>query len=573
MIHYKCRQQAKLIDDVPWLTEKHTRLLKNTIYHTFREDILPYLLVSMFAKYFSDDQGRPTKDLQSILGLFIIQALQDLSDAEAVEAFCFNKAYHYALDIPTDSYLSMRAYYYYRQMLLGEGHDVFERVLKRITERLNFAHSIQRKDSTLVQTNLKRMSKLEVFTSSTRKFLRELKKRHPIIFSRIPEEFRERYLPSKEGESWFAGDKPSRYAERLVEAAKDVLWLIERFGSHESVSSLDGFGLLQRLAREQIQVTDDEVEVTLDEACRGGAMVNPHDPEARYDGHRKQVGYQVQLTETCAESKDEDHPKIITQIEIEPANTPDGRGLVEGVEKLETAGLKPEILLTDNGYASDENHQALQADGVDHLCPPAGEAPDGFGVIDFVLDEAWKEVEQCPRGQPCTLNKVNEKKKKTASYFDVATCRTCPHSQACPVKITKRKARLEWEWKRPRLEGRRLCFEEDEETRGLFRQRSGGESPMSTLKNKMGLKRSRRRGREKVTLAVFMAATALNVLRMHRWLRRKAEEASTAASSTLCRLIVCFLCYAVAVFGEAFKARCFAPVFGRRRKFLACEAG
>jgi hypothetical protein len=63
MIHYKCRQQAKLIDDVPWLTEKHARLLKNTIYHTFREEILPYLSVSMFSKFFSDCQGRPTKDL------------------------------------------------------------------------------------------------------------------------------------------------------------------------------------------------------------------------------------------------------------------------------------------------------------------------------------------------------------------------------------------------------------------------------------------------------------------------------------------------------------------------------
>ncbi len=572
MIHYKCRQQAKLINDVPWLTEKHTRILKNTIYHTFREEVLPYLSVSMFSKFFSDCQGRPTKDLQSILGLFIIQALQDLSDAEAVEAYCFNKAYQYALDITPDSYLSMRAYYYYRQKMLSEGQEVFARVLKRITERLNLAHSIQRKDSTLVQTNLKRMSKLEVFTATTRTFLRELTKRHPIIFSRIPEEFRERYLPSKEGESWFAGDKPSRYAERLVEAAKDVLWLIERFGSHESVSSLEGFELLQRLAREQIQVTDNEVEVALDEACRGSAMVNPHDPEARYDGHRKQVGYQVQLTETCAGSKDEDHPKIITQIDVEPANTPDGRGVVDGVEKLGAAGLKPEILLTDNGYASDENHQELQADGVEHLCPPAGEAPDGFGVIDFALDEAGKEIEQCPTGQPCTLNKVNEKKEKTASYFEIATCRACPHSHACPVKITKRKARLEWEWKRPRLEARRLCFEEDEETRALFRQRSGGESPMSTLKNKMGLRRSRRRGREKVTLAVFMAATALNVLRMHNWLRRKAEESSIVACSSLRLRLVRFLCYVLAVIDESVNAKSFATVFERRRNFFAVRA-
>ena len=164
----------------------------------------------MFDKHFSKHCGRPTKDLQSVLGLFILQALLDLTDREAVESFCFHDAFRYALDSPKDSYISERAYYYYRRMLLGEGNEVFESVLKRITQRLQFDHSIQRKDSTLVRTWLKRMSRLELFRSTIQKFLAELKKRHPIIFTKISEELREKYLPTKEGDSWFAGDKPSR---------------------------------------------------------------------------------------------------------------------------------------------------------------------------------------------------------------------------------------------------------------------------------------------------------------------------------------------------------------------------
>jgi hypothetical protein len=83
MIHYKCRQQAKLVKTTLWLPERHYRLLKGTVYHTFREEILPNLPVSMFTKCFSDSHGRPTKDLQSMVGLFIFQALLDLTDAEA----------------------------------------------------------------------------------------------------------------------------------------------------------------------------------------------------------------------------------------------------------------------------------------------------------------------------------------------------------------------------------------------------------------------------------------------------------------------------------------------------------
>lgn len=137
--------------------------------------------------------------------------------------------------------------------------------------------------------------------------------------------------------------------------------------------------------------------------------------EVRYGGHRKQVGYHVQRTKTCSETKDTDNPKIITQVEINLANSPDVQTVVPGIERLEEAGLKPEILLTDNGYASDDNHQELKKRNVDHVCPPAGELPNGFGVIDFAIEEDGERIKHCPLGKPCLANKVNAAKKATAS--------------------------------------------------------------------------------------------------------------------------------------------------------------
>lgn len=468
-----------------------------------------------------------------MLGLFILQALFDLTDDEVIEAYAFHETFRYALDLSKDDCLAARTYYYYRAKLLNEGSEVFNAILESIVKKLNLNARIQRKDSTLVKTWLKRMSRLELFRSTIKMFLSELKTLHPIIFSRLPEEFRTKYLPEGDSNSWFAGSKPSQYEGRLVEAAKDVLALVGRFSSHASVSGLQSFGLLSRLIEEQVQVHEDKVEVKLAEQFKGSALVSPHDPDARYDGHREAVGYHVQLTETCSESKDIDNPKIITQIEVNLANTPDVQTVVAGVERLEESGLKPDILLTDNGYASDENHQELKARGVEHVCPPSGELPDGFGVIDFAIEENGKRLTSCPLGKPCRQNKVNDASKSTASYFDVEVCRSCAHSRECPVKITKRKAKLDWSWKRPRLEARRLQFEEDEEVKKLFRQRSGGEAPMSILKNKMGLSRIRRRGLAKTTLTVYLAATALNVLRAHQWLLRKTEEVSAASGNAL----------------------------------------
>lgn len=525
MLRYKNRKRLSLIDDTCWLDVKQANAIKKTVYYTFRQDILPYLPVTMFKKYFSSDFGRPTKDVQSMLGLFIIQALTDLTDAEAIEAYCFHDTVRYALDLDRDAYLAERTYYAYRAKLLGEGNEVFEQVLERIGKRLNLEHGIQRKDSTLVGTHLKQMSKLELFRTTIQLFFKELNKRHPIIFSRIPEVTRERYFPSKDQETWFAAGKPSQYKECLIDAARDVLLLIDRFAQHASVAGLESFQLLQRLAKEQIHVQDDIVEVTLDKQFKGNALSNPHDPEARYDGHRKKVGYHIQITETCAASKEVDNPKIVTQVEVNPANTPDVQTVVPGIDRLEQIDLKPDVLLTDNGYDSEDNHQELIKRGVELVCPPSGKAPDGLGVIDFTLDEDGKQIQKCPANQPCLENRVNEKRECTSSYFAVETCRSCPHSYDCPVKITKHKAKLKWNWQQPRLEARRLQFAEDPEMKKLFRQRSGAEAPMSILKNKMGLTRIRRRGRLKITLAVFLAATALNVLRTHQWLMRKALEA------------------------------------------------
>jgi IS5 family transposase len=257
--------------------------------------------------------------------------------------------------------------------------------------------------------------------------------------------------------------------------------------------------------------------VQVNKDTKGTAMANPHDPDAHYNGHYKKVGYKADFTETCAKDKDTPHPKIVTQVSVHPANTSDKTTILNTVEVLENKGLKPQTLLADNGYDSDGNQQGCLEHEVELVCPPSGTPADGFGVMDFVHTEE-NTIISCPMGQQCIENIVHSGRKKTVSHFDPARCRECPHSHDCPVKITKRKARLEWDWKKPRIEARRRMFAEDTETKALYRQRAGGESAFSVAKRKLGLNRLRRRGQEKATLSIFLAATALNVLRMHNWL-------------------------------------------------------
>ena len=160
MLYTNKKSLFKCVFFVQFVSDKQKNILVNPLYHTFRTEILSTISISVFHKHFCAHNGRPTKDLQSIIGLFLLQALKDLTDEEAIEAYCHNDAFRYALDTSRDEYLSERAYYYYRAKLMGEGHVVFNNILKTVAANLSLNHSIQRTDSTLVDTWLKGMSKL-----------------------------------------------------------------------------------------------------------------------------------------------------------------------------------------------------------------------------------------------------------------------------------------------------------------------------------------------------------------------------------------------------------------------------
>jgi len=80
MIYAKRRSMMEYLDCAPFGPEKQHNKLVNSVYHTFRTELLPDISTRAFHKYFCSNNGRPTKDLQSIIGLFLLQALKDMTD-------------------------------------------------------------------------------------------------------------------------------------------------------------------------------------------------------------------------------------------------------------------------------------------------------------------------------------------------------------------------------------------------------------------------------------------------------------------------------------------------------------
>jgi len=183
------------------------------------------------------------------------------------------------------------------------------------------------------------------------------------------------------------------------------------------------------MSRSQTQ-EDGHVVVKVLKDCKGTALVNSHDPDARYDGHKKNTGFTAEFTETCGPDIDTPNPRIITRVDVRRANI--CNTLKDIVHDLEIRKLKPQTHLADNGYDSDENYLALQQKRINMLVPPSGKNPEGLRVMDFSFDSEGKQVISCPTGQPCEKNKVHHKKQYTTSWFNPENCRKCPHLEDCP---------------------------------------------------------------------------------------------------------------------------------------------
>ena len=232
MIKVNDHQTIRLFDPWEHLGPKRRKLLDTSWSGVFREYLLEKLPVEKVAKHFDEGMGRPSKELYTAIGALILQQLHDFSDPEVTMALAFHEEWHYALDITDESddgkYISERTIRTYRKILIKKGLDrvLFETLTDSLIKAFGVDTTKQRLDSTLIQSNMRKLGHIRIFVNTIRKFLKKLKRTHPDLFDTLLEsEFSDRYL-GKETEGCFSRVKPSEAGKTLDELAEDLLYLV-----------------------------------------------------------------------------------------------------------------------------------------------------------------------------------------------------------------------------------------------------------------------------------------------------------------------------------------------------------
>ncbi len=364
--------------------------------------------------------------------------------------------------------MSERSLRRYRKILIDEGLDrlLFETLTDSLIKAFDVDTSKQRLDSTYIRSNMRIMGRVGIFSATICMFLKKFRRSHAKLYADLPvSRFKDRYL-SKDSESLFSQVKPSKASVKLHDLALDLLYLVESYRSNDSVCKLSEYRLLERVLEECCIVTDSDagtiVNLKPPKEIPPDSLQNPSDPDAGDDTH-KGSGYQTQIMETYQVEKQDDNksPDLITHVDVEPAHKHDSHALHPAIDATTERDCRPEELVCDSHYGSDDNVQKAASKKVEVIAPIQGNPHmRDITLAEFEIDPATNFVISCPE-DAVPLHSCRTRKNRLRATFAKNVCSSCKQLDECPVRPGTKAFYLRYNDKMLRLAQRRV----DEQTK------------------------------------------------------------------------------------------------------------
>jgi len=193
----------------------------------FREHMLPSIPMGEVDRYFDETFGRLTKGLNAMIGALILQQRLHLTDEEAVQQFVSNLQWHYALNITEEpdsaKYISLKTLWNLRNIVSSHQleKEIFSASTMELTRAFNGNTDKQRLYSVYINSNMRRLSRIGIFSESIHKFLVNLKKGRRDQFDTVDEKIVERYM-AKSAMGCFSRVKPSESKKTLAGVSRAI---------------------------------------------------------------------------------------------------------------------------------------------------------------------------------------------------------------------------------------------------------------------------------------------------------------------------------------------------------------
>jgi len=323
-----------------------------------------------------------------------------------------------------------RCYDYYEKTGVDLIHNCIVSLASEIARVMKITGRTRRMDSMMIDSNIRKLSRLELIYTCIANFVKRLSKEGGIT---IPEELAHYAAPNDFNQVFYYA-KSSSYAEKCLTLLRDAEALSELV--KDNCTDWEEYILFKRCIDEQTIVDEGTRRLATHEdgTMHSSILQNPSDPDATFrskagEEHR---GYVANLEESVGENG-----SVITDYQFEQNTYSDSQFLHDSLEKMDTQE-ETVMLATDGAYPTTENQKLAESKNVQIVSTnmTGRKANDICG--DFVMNKENTAIIQCPAGlEPisCAGPYANGQMRAT---FPSTCCHNCPYRDRCIAKIGKR---------------------------------------------------------------------------------------------------------------------------------------
>ena len=432
---------------------------------------------------------------------------------DIAESLMFDIRFQYALHTTSfkEQPLSDRSLSRFRERCMTyetlTGHDLIKQCINslsgEIAKVMNLTPTMIRMDSLLIASNIKNLSRLELFYVCVANMV----KRMHSTGEEIPEAL-QRYLDERDYNQTVYHMKSVELEERIKPILLDIALLSKLCaGTYDDCSE---YQLLIRLINEQTFWDEDGALQMKDKhSLESNCMVNPADPDAtvRCKGTRKHIGSTANIVESVGESG-----SLITDYSYEQNTYHDSYFLQDFLEQYpeNDEGI---TIVTDGSYSNQTVIKDAAKRGIKIITTNFTGHKPADCLADFKFTDDGEELLYCAGGHTPYRQIYDPRNDRCNAYFSKEQCENCPHFTECNPKLYKAHVKKEVSWKAVhRAEQLRFMKTEEYITYADFR--NGVEAIPSLLRRKYDVDTAPVRGKRKTKLFFGFKIAAINLTKL-----------------------------------------------------------
>jgi len=435
---FKANNQPALITFESELSEKQRKSLDGTKEKWFYSLIFNNINEHDFKPLYSATKSRPNVPVNILVSALILKELRGISFNELFESIMFDLRMKVALSLENidDVPFSMATIFNFQNRLLAyeqeTGINLIEKVFDGLSakqiQQLSLKADIQRTDSTLVSSNIKKYSRIQLLIEILLRVFRILDNTDKELFSGKLSAY------TKEGSQKYVYKlKAKDISHELNEIGKLYQLVHNEINKSDKYTGTKEYVVFERVYKEHFIVLDNKIEIRANEDLHSGMLQSPDDQDATYRNKRGEAskGFTVNATETA---NPENAVQLLTDISVTANNVDDSKILNERLDVIMEKTPELKEMHTDGGYGSKENDEKFEKAKITQVTTAVrGRESKVELKIEQVTDTSQTYTVECP----CQKATSVPTKQRNKVRFDTQICETCPLKNDCPANRNK----------------------------------------------------------------------------------------------------------------------------------------